>query len=355
VPPSYIDLGHFAALVGQLNQGGELNQAAENVQAAIQQAVVAEKHGPNKPGSTGVSIYFPTSQLYGTQEAGPQSYVAVSRRFTENLLWDEFLAYFYTGQQFEPATRSAAIPAGATRAPGTTPIEIAPIQATSTNSAPGRPITLTTEVSGQDIGYIYLFTGYYDEQGNSINVIDMDYLESPETRELNGVYYPVWPEDGSFRLQFQFEPLAFALDDGETLAEALLSPETYGAEADQATYTVEGIYRYADGETRHARAYLRDGVLRQIFAFTEENGNGAPWEITITPGDRFTVLQKWLDLDANGQVVNTAWQEGETITFGESPVKWAELDAAAGDYVVGFIVEDLDGNQFPTYQKITVE
>ena len=310
VPPSYIDLGNFAGLVNQVNQDGQLGQAAHGVLAAIQQAVIAEKHGPNKPGSTGVSIYFPTSQLYGNPAAGPQSYVPVSRRFAENSLWDEFLAYFFTGQTFEAATRSRPFPRGVTRAPGTTPIEVGPMQATSTNTAPGKPITLTTEISGTDIGYVYLFTGYYDEQGNSINVIDMDYLESPDTRELDGIYYPVWPEDGSFRLQFLFEPLAFALSDGDTTAEALLSPETYGASADQATYTVEGTYTFANGDPPlHARAYFRDGVLRQIFAFNKDEGAGAPWEVTMQAGDTFTVQQKWLDLDANGQVT-AGWLAG---------------------------------------------
>ncbi|WP_410967566.1 hypothetical protein, partial [Salmonella sp. SAL4456] len=75
----------------------------------------------------------------------------------------------------------------------------------------------------------------------------------------------------------------------------------------------------------------------------------------IQPGDTFTVQQKWLDLDQNGKVQQVAWQDGETITLGNAPIKWEELDAAAGDYVVGFIVEDLDGNQFPVYQKVTVQ
>jgi hypothetical protein len=32
-----------------------------------------------------------------------------------------------------------------------------------------------------------------------------------------------------------------------------------------------------------------------------------------------------------------------------------ELYAAAGDYVIGFIVEDLDGKQYPIYTQITVQ
>ena len=62
-----------------------------------------------------------------------------------------------------------------------------------------------------------------------------------------------------------------------------------------------------------------------------------------------------MDLDAEGNVIATDWQEGETITVGETPVRWAELDAAAGTYVVGFIVEDLDGNQRQVFTQVAVE
>ena len=355
VPPSYIDLGSFAGLVKKVGGGGALSQAADGVIAAIQNAVIAEKHGPNKPGSTGVSIYFPTSQLYGNAAAGPQSYVPVARRFAENSLWDEFLAYFYTGKQFEPQTKGPTIPAGVTRAPGATAIQVGPVQATSTNTAPGKPITLTAEINGKDIGYIYFFTGYYDEQGNSINVVDMDYLEAPETREQDGVYYPVWPEDGSFNVQFKFEPLAFALTDGDTTAEALLSPQTYGASADQATYTVEGTYNFANGDPPlHARRTCVTACCARSLRLTRTRAPGRRGKSTIQPGDTFTVQQKWLDLDQNGKVQQVGWQDGETITLGNGR-SMGRLDAAAGDYVVGFIVEDLDGNQFPVYQKVTVQ
>jgi hypothetical protein len=34
---------------------------------------------------------------------------------------------------------------------------------------------------------------------------------------------------------------------------------------------------------------------------------------------------------------------------------WEALDAAPGAYIVGFIVEDLDGNQYAEYTQVTVE
>ena len=61
VPPSYIDLGHFAQLLHRETRNPNVAQAAEGVLAALNTTVIAEKHGPKKSGSTGVSIYFPNS------------------------------------------------------------------------------------------------------------------------------------------------------------------------------------------------------------------------------------------------------------------------------------------------------
>jgi hypothetical protein len=91
-----------------------------------------------------------------------------------------------------------------------------------------------------------------------------------------------------------------------------------------------------------------------VFGFTGEGGTGAPREILPNAGDSFTILEKWLDLDQNGRVVQSASQLGGTLTFGDEMFVWEELDAAAGDYVVGFIVEDLDGNSVETFGNVSV-
>jgi hypothetical protein len=65
-------------------------------------------------------------------------------------------------------------------------------------------------------------------------------------------------------------------------------------------------------------------------------------------------LEKWLDLDQSGNVAQTVLQKGKTLTFGAQPFKWKELNAAAGDYVVGFLVEDLDGNSQSAFAQIVV-
>ena len=49
---------------------------------------------------------------------------------------------------------------------------------------------------------------------------------------------------------------------------ALFNPQDYGVSPEQATYTVEGLYTFADGgESLNARLYFRDKQLRQVFGF----------------------------------------------------------------------------------------
>jgi len=91
-----------------------------------------------------------------------------------------------------------------------------------------------------------------------------------------------------------------------------------------------------------------------VFGFTGTEETGSPREINPSPGDTFTVLDKWMDLDPGGGAITMASQEGGTLTFGSQPFTWVELNAAPGQYTVGFIVKDLDGNSYETYTTITV-
>ena len=359
VPASYIDLGNFLQLLKRESGNPDVAQAADQVLSALDNAVIAEKHGSNKRGANGVSIYFPNSQLYSNPNTGPESYTAIANRFASESLWDDFLSFHYTGQTFEPAQGTLAVPSQGTKitAPGAGKIEVSPITQSADVAAPGQTVILSTDISGENIGYIYFFTGFLDRASNSLFVADMDYLENDDTREVGGVYYPDWGED-EFTLEFEWEPLMFAINDGMDSELALFSPEDYGASPEEAVYTVEGIYTYADGgEQRDARLYFNNnnGLLKQVYGFSSQGATGAPREIIPQVGDTFTVLEKWMDMDEHGKVVKVTMQEGDTLTFGEQPFKWEELDAAPGEYIVGFIVEDLDGNSFPVYTQVTVK
>ena len=355
VPPSYIDLGNFLQLVKQKTTTPAIIQAADGVLTAMDQAVIAEKHGPKKPGATGIAIYFPNSQLYQNPITGAQSYTAIADRFAAVSLWDDFLGYHYANQTFAETDARPVVPAsGAVRSPAAGGISLSAVTASSPEVAIGQEVTLSADVDGENIGYIYLSVGFYDQASNSVFVADQDYLEISETREIDGVYYPDWGQ-GEFTLTFGWEPVVWAISDGETTAEALFQPESYGRTDKETIYAVDGVYTFAgSGEQLDARLYFIDGVMRQAYGYTGEGDASAPREITPTAGDRFTVLEQWLDLDSGGQVTGTSSEEGKTLTFGEEMFTIETLDAAAGEYVVGFVVEDLDGNRQQAFSTISV-
>jgi hypothetical protein len=360
VPASYIDLGNFVRLLKQQSNDAALGQLADRVTNSISQLVVAEKHGANKPGANGVSIYFPNSQLYKNDVAGAQSYTQIANRFASESLWDEYLLFGYTGQTFQATTKSAAVPQrGATIGTSVAgKLTLSPVKLSATSVAPGKSIRLSTTIQGPNVGYVYLFAGYLDTKANSVYVADMDFLESPDTRQVQGVYYPDWGDKDSFTMQFDWEPIVYALTDGKTTAVTALKPESYGASGEEAVYTVDGTYTIAEsGESLYARLYLSNGELKHVYGFRNKNqsSTGAPSEITPEVGDTFTILEQWLDQGASGAPATSVTQKGKTLTFGNQWITWKELDAAAGEYVVGFVVRDLDGNAYQTYGKVTVK
>ncbi len=356
--PSYLDLGNFVRLLKREVKNEAVRQAADGVLAALDEVVISETHGRNKPGSTGVSIYFPTSDLYLNRVAGGQSYEITADRFARNSLWDNFLNYHYTGRRFEakPAAAAPTPNPKEVHAPGAGKIQVSPIKLSSKTAAAGAPALISADIQGENLGYIYIFTGMLDKQANALFVADMDYLESGQDRTVGGVTYPDWGE-GKFTLEFEWEPLFFGINDGQHTVTALFSPQRYGASYEEAVYTVDGIYTYADGEQRYARLHFDNGTgrLKQVFGFTDKDFTGAAREILPQPGDQFTVLEKWFELDEQGRMTGVASEPGGTITFGKTPLAWRELDAPPGEYQVGFVVQDLDGKTQPVYASITVK
>jgi pSer/pThr/pTyr-binding forkhead associated (FHA) protein len=103
VPPSYIDLGHFSMVAKDETGNSYVQSAADKVLGILSQAVIAEKHGAERTGATGISIYFPNSELYSATYGNDFGlpYTSIAYRFSVESLWDDFLEYHYTGRVFE--------------------------------------------------------------------------------------------------------------------------------------------------------------------------------------------------------------------------------------------------------------
>lgn len=356
---SYIDLGNFVQLVGRQANDAKVAQSANRVLEELTKSVVAEKHGAGKPGSTGIAIYFPNSTMYNSPYTGPQSYNQIAASFVKSSLWDDFLAFHYNDRSFQANAAEAVAPSAgmASRAPGAGVINISNITASSASLVAGDTVRLSADIDGKNIGYVYLFIGLYDAGYNSIFVADTDYLESSDTQQVGGVYYPVWPEGGSFMINFNWDGSLFSVSDGTTSTLALFTPVSYGATAEQAAYKLSGTYTFAEsGEQLYAQLIFVDGKLVKVYGYQGQGDTGAPAEITPREGDTFIISQQWIDLDTNGNVSRVGDEPGETLTFGaDYQFTWSAVYAPAGDYLVGFVVSDLDGNTTRAFTKIILK
>ncbi|MEZ4640865.1 MAG: clostripain-related cysteine peptidase [Caldilineaceae bacterium] len=413
-PSPYIDLGNFAELVAQNSNNADVQAAAQDLLSALQAAVIAETHGEGRRGSNGIAIYFPVPNMFGV--ADNFGYTTVAARFAESTNWDEFLAFHAGGgaapsfnrPQNDPAyqvqqqneelasedvdallaqvaalleegyspediaaallgegfdeefvafllennilaqpTTPSAPPASVSK-----PVRVDPISLSAEVAYPGEPVTVSSVVGGSNLAFLYTFIGRFLPAEDVLIIEDMDFIFSDANQEAGDVIYPVWPDE-EFEVGYEWEPTVYAISDGETSLRVLFMPDTYG---DSPTYTVDGVYAFADGSPdRYATLYFRDGELERVLSFTGDAANsaGAPWEIRPQPGDSVTVLQQGINLAANAEDEDYSRAAG-TLTFGDEPLFIETTPAPSGNYVVGIIAEDLDGETYESYETIFV-
>ena len=136
---------------------------------------------------------------------------------------------------------------------------------------------------------------------------------------------------------------------------AFFEPSVYGADQSGDIYTVRGVYTFTkDGAQIEAvMEFSGDGEMQNIFGFDGEGGSGAPHQITPQAGDTFTIYDEWLEFDQNPEGELTDYLGG-TMTFGDTPFKFVPYYAFSGNYTLGIVVEDLNGNRTAEYIELTV-
>lgn len=374
---SYLDLGHFAKLLQEGTGPKAVKQAAQKVGTALAAAVVAEKHGPKREGSTGLAFYFPNSKLFKDTVAEDWlQYTLIAGRFAAASLWDDFLAYHYTGKKIDPASADLSVlDAASTEADFSTAVEASAPEAGATIEGPGASairidqwkaskkkikadgkLTLTADITGKNIAYIYLYTAYYDPDSDSYLTMDTDFLDAGSTKEVGGVSFPDWGEDETQSFEIPWEPFNTTLSDGVDTVFAASEAETYGDTSETTTYQVWGTYQVV-GTKEGREAFLRfdaNGDLKTVFVFSGDKEKAAPREINPKKGDIFTPEEEWLSFEKNPDG-EYEYYDGEPLTFGKDGFSMASDTAAPGKYQIGLIVEDLDGNTVEEYVEVDVE
>jgi hypothetical protein len=360
VSPSFIDLGNFAEVVTTLTDDAAIEQAAVQLQASIDSAVVVEKHGINMAGSNGIAFHFPDSDLYYYTEFNnnfPPYYAESSSKFLELSVWDEFLAYHYTGEEFAPQEGVAMAPSRTAEivAPGASQMTVGPIQISDTDIAGDEVVTVSTTVEG-NVAYIHTALYFWDPASESYWIGDVSYYIADNTITIDGVNVPDYGPS-PIQVEYEWSPSLYALTDGEHDAYVLLEPAEYLSADGETVYAVYGQYTFVDSGTPvDASLYFdADGNFLYAYAFPDQDDNGASTPVEINPqiGDQFTDYVQYYTYDSNDNPTFSYELSDDVFTWGEEGFSFYASYPVDGQYAVGVVAYDFDNNFVANFEFIT--
>jgi hypothetical protein len=375
-PSPYIDLSNFADFVVSSTGDQTVSESTQQLKAAISKMVIAEKHGDQRAGATGVSVYFPVSDLYWNESIGVSYYTEASKSLVSNTLWDDFLAFHYSGKDFAASTPSqepqqtqesqqpqepqqTQEPQQA--APGASQITIAPLTVSQNEITTDGSVNIQTDITGDNVAYIYLVGLLKNSTSDKYLAYYIDYLQMNEVgNEKDGVIYPVWNRtDGKIHISIDWNLAADGVCDDNTCVFALVNPDKYTTKPEKRLYYVEGWYVYSDtGEKVEAAMYFNNkgkNLIRHIIANPVGNESIiSPSELTPKAGDQFITVNNVLTFNDSGQFAGE-YQEGNTLTFGNKPFNYGSFGTPdPGNYLVGIMVMDMDGNKSWQFAPVAV-
>jgi hypothetical protein len=360
VSPSFIDLGNFSEVLTTLTDDPNLQQAAVQLQTAIAAAVVAEKHGINMSGSNGIAFHFPDSALYYYTEFNsdfPPYYAESSAIFLQQSVWDEFLAYHYTGVAFDPQEGVAVAPSRTAEliAPGASELTIGPIQISDTDISGDEVVNISTTVDG-NVAYIHTALYFWDPATESYWIGDVSYYVAENTLTVDGVNVPDYGES-PIQVQYEWSPTLYTLTDGQHDAYVLLEPAEYLSADGNTVYSVYGQFTAALTGTPVDASFSfdADGNFLYAYAFPDADSNGASTPVEITPqvGDQFTDYVQFYTFDSNDKATYNYELSDDVFTWGDQGFSFYSSYPVDGEYAVGIIAYDFDNNSVSGFEFIT--
>lgn len=358
--PTFLDLSNFAGILRERTDDQDVLQAAAQLKAAISAAVVSEKHGEDMAGSNGIAFHFPDSDIYYFTELNaefPPYYAESSYKFLEQSVWDEFLAYHYTGEEFAPQPGETTSPSRTATivAPGASEMTIGPVQISDTDITGDEVVTVSTDVQG-NVAYMHTALYFWDEASQSYWIGDVSYYVADNTTTIDGVNMPDYGES-PIHVEYEWSPSLYALTDGTHEAFVLLQPYEYLSTDGQTVYEVYGQYTEVTGgiPVEASLFFDADGNFLYAYAYpdTDDNGASSPVEITPQIGDTFSDYVQFYTYDANDEPIYNYELSDDVFTWGEEGFSFYTSYPADGQYAVGIIAYDFDNNFVANYEFIT--
>ena len=193
-------------------------------------------------GSSGIAFHFPDSDLYYYTEYNedfPPYYAESSHSFLEQSVWDEFLAYHYTGEEFSPQDGQATTPSRTAQVvgPSASEMTVGPLQISDLDITGDETVTVSTTVEG-NVSYIHTALYFWDPTTESYWIGDVPYYIAPETTTVGGVNVPDYGSSPVQVVESEWSPTLYSLTDGEHDAYVLLEPAEYLSGEGETDYAV---------------------------------------------------------------------------------------------------------------------
>ncbi len=304
-PKNYVDLGHYAALIGKTTADAALKAAAANLQVAIKNSVLAKTLGKNNQAASGISIWMPADNSELPEESVLTAYSSLHK--VSDSGWNDFLGtWFGTVEQNQEAPTLELLESRNLTAP-----------------SPSRPAEVDFRVSGLDLDGVYASIGR--EVGTTFNLYGDLFFDRAEEGEFTAEWDGslIYLSDGKNRDLFT----GFFQDVGDTL---LAATAQYSEPKDLETTPV---------------IVLMNAETLRITAMLDDSGS-SPREMTAKPGA--TLEFEYLRYDSiDDEDPDFASTGGKVIipAAGLKALKSSLSPAPKGNYVLLFGVTDWAGNE----------
>jgi hypothetical protein len=238
-------------------------------------------------------------------------------------------------------------PTKSIRAPGAGKFEIGQINLSD-------EFTLTAQITGKNIAYIYTEILLKDKNLNQFyGPIAREYIQADRDKETGGISRPDW--DDTINLAVTLRPSLTLLTDGVDSAFGFCIPEGYR----NPNYRLDGLYAPADGTApRRARiTFDSNGETKEIVVFKEQGRRSTPHALTPKQDDQFAPFVQILTQPARA-AENGKWEAttalSTPLTFRQQPLQLITEYPMPAEYLVGILVQDLDGGFTRKYVPLTI-
>lgn len=317
------DLGHFARIAAKVMPNSEVAAAADDVLAALRDAVVHNRHGSGHPNASGLSIYVPI-QKRTLESTFPVRYADVPQVADSG--WLSFLAAFTGSTALQPSR-----------------LGLDKLILSGSVIGPKRDsINITSRTDADDIDEAWFVLARREDDHTVI-------MGQTQAGYENGRLSEEW--DGSwFTISSGDTDLVAPIDALDELDD---EPDTYIAQ-------VPAQYKRARGQvwqgcTLYFKLRFKDeGGLDGRYLYTYTSTPAGQRQVTLRTGDH--VRPVFTAIDDEGEETEITSDDGdEQLVVGKTPivVDYEQLDA--GDYLVGFLISDYAGRTKMQMSKVHVE